>query len=57
MEIISIIEYLTFFTFYVTACVIVVSPSSPQLVNLPEPVTLDFLDAEVEDTNKEEVSA
>ena len=27
-----------------------------QLVNLPEPVTLDFLDAEVEDSNKEEVS-
>lgn len=26
-----------------------------QLVNLPEPVTLDFLDAEVEDSNKEEV--
>uniref|UniRef100_A0A3B4UQU5 Calcium voltage-gated channel auxiliary subunit alpha2delta 2 n=1 Tax=Seriola dumerili TaxID=41447 RepID=A0A3B4UQU5_SERDU len=26
----------------------------PKLVNLPEPVTLDFLDAEVEDTNKEE---
>lgn len=28
-----------------------------QLVNLPEPVTLDFLDAEVEDSNKEEVSS
>uniref|UniRef100_A0A3B5AWM9 Voltage-dependent calcium channel subunit alpha-2/delta-2-like n=1 Tax=Stegastes partitus TaxID=144197 RepID=A0A3B5AWM9_9TELE len=28
----------------------------PKLVNLPEPVTLDFLDAEVEDSNKEEVS-
>uniref|UniRef100_A0A3B4UQB1 Calcium voltage-gated channel auxiliary subunit alpha2delta 2 n=1 Tax=Seriola dumerili TaxID=41447 RepID=A0A3B4UQB1_SERDU len=27
----------------------------PKLVNLPEPVTLDFLDAEVEDTNKEEI--
>lgn len=27
-----------------------------QLVNLPEPVTLDFLDAEVEDSSKEEVS-
>uniref|UniRef100_A0A4W6DI81 Calcium voltage-gated channel auxiliary subunit alpha2delta 2 n=1 Tax=Lates calcarifer TaxID=8187 RepID=A0A4W6DI81_LATCA len=27
----------------------------PKLVNLPEPVTLDFLDAEVEDGNKEEV--
>ncbi|KAF3689905.1 Voltage-dependent calcium channel subunit alpha-2/delta-2 [Channa argus] len=26
----------------------------PKLVNLPEPVTLDFLDAEVEDSNKEE---
>uniref|UniRef100_A0A3P9IKW8 Calcium channel, voltage-dependent, alpha 2/delta subunit 2b n=1 Tax=Oryzias latipes TaxID=8090 RepID=A0A3P9IKW8_ORYLA len=26
-----------------------------QLVNLPEPVTLDFLDAEVEDSNKEEI--
>lgn len=26
-----------------------------QLVNLPEPVTLDFLDAEVEDSSKEEV--
>lgn len=25
-------------------------------MNLPEPVTLDFLDAEVEDSNKEEVS-
>lgn len=29
---------------------------SHQLVNLPEPVTLDLLDAEVEDSNKEEVS-
>uniref|UniRef100_A0A671YIM9 Calcium voltage-gated channel auxiliary subunit alpha2delta 2 n=1 Tax=Sparus aurata TaxID=8175 RepID=A0A671YIM9_SPAAU len=29
----------------------------PKLVNLPEPVTLDFLDAEVEDSNKEEVSS
>ncbi|XP_067361324.1 voltage-dependent calcium channel subunit alpha-2/delta-2-like isoform X6 [Channa argus] len=27
----------------------------PKLVNLPEPVTLDFLDAEVEDSNKEEI--
>ncbi|KAG7244613.1 hypothetical protein INR49_029632 [Caranx melampygus] len=27
----------------------------PKLVNLPEPVTLDFLDAEVEDNNKEEI--
>uniref|UniRef100_A0A669DKJ2 Calcium channel, voltage-dependent, alpha 2/delta subunit 2b n=1 Tax=Oreochromis niloticus TaxID=8128 RepID=A0A669DKJ2_ORENI len=27
----------------------------PKLVNLPEPVTLDFLDAELEDSNKEEV--
>ncbi|XP_054640519.1 voltage-dependent calcium channel subunit alpha-2/delta-2b isoform X2 [Dunckerocampus dactyliophorus] len=27
----------------------------PKLVNLPEPVTLDFLDAEVEDRNKEEI--
>uniref|UniRef100_A0A3Q4GG36 Calcium channel, voltage-dependent, alpha 2/delta subunit 2b n=1 Tax=Neolamprologus brichardi TaxID=32507 RepID=A0A3Q4GG36_NEOBR len=26
----------------------------PKLVNLPEPVTLDFLDAELEDSNKEE---
>lgn len=26
-------------------------------MNLPEPVTLDFLDAEVEDSNKEEVSS
>ncbi|TWW62056.1 Voltage-dependent calcium channel subunit alpha-2/delta-2 [Takifugu flavidus] len=26
----------------------------PKLVNLPEPVTLDFLDAEVEDSSKEE---
>lgn len=31
--------------------------SLSQLVNLPEPVTLDFLDAEVEDSNKEEVSS
>uniref|UniRef100_A0A8C6TA89 Calcium channel, voltage-dependent, alpha 2/delta subunit 2b n=1 Tax=Neogobius melanostomus TaxID=47308 RepID=A0A8C6TA89_9GOBI len=29
--------------------------SSLCLVNLPEPVTLDFLDAEVEDSNKEEI--
>uniref|UniRef100_A0A3Q2PN33 Calcium voltage-gated channel auxiliary subunit alpha2delta 2 n=1 Tax=Fundulus heteroclitus TaxID=8078 RepID=A0A3Q2PN33_FUNHE len=29
----------------------------PKPVNLPEPVTLDFLDAEVEDSNKEEVSS
>lgn len=27
----------------------------PKLVNLPEPVTLDFLDAELEDSNKEEI--
>ncbi|XP_078104735.1 voltage-dependent calcium channel subunit alpha-2/delta-2-like [Sander vitreus] len=27
----------------------------PKPVNLPEPVTLDFLDAEVEDSNKEEI--
>uniref|UniRef100_A0A3Q3XI14 VWFA domain-containing protein n=1 Tax=Mola mola TaxID=94237 RepID=A0A3Q3XI14_MOLML len=27
----------------------------PKLVNLPEPVTLDFLDAEVEDSSKEEI--
>uniref|UniRef100_A0A3Q2E6G3 Calcium channel, voltage-dependent, alpha 2/delta subunit 2b n=1 Tax=Cyprinodon variegatus TaxID=28743 RepID=A0A3Q2E6G3_CYPVA len=27
----------------------------PKPVNLPEPVTLDFLDAEVEDANKEEI--
>ncbi|XP_037106698.1 voltage-dependent calcium channel subunit alpha-2/delta-2-like [Syngnathus acus] len=27
----------------------------PKLVHLPEPVTLDFLDAEVEDSNKEEI--
>lgn len=26
-----------------------------QVVDLPEPVTLDFLDAEVEDSNKQEV--
>ncbi|KAM4587391.1 voltage-dependent calcium channel subunit alpha-2/delta-2-like isoform 1-T1 [Odontesthes bonariensis] len=31
------------------------SLNSSQLVNLPEPVTLDFLDAEVEDSNKEEI--
>lgn len=30
--------------------------ASSQLVNFLEPVTLDFLDAEVEDVNKEEVS-
>uniref|UniRef100_A0A8C9WH64 Calcium voltage-gated channel auxiliary subunit alpha2delta 2 n=1 Tax=Scleropages formosus TaxID=113540 RepID=A0A8C9WH64_SCLFO len=27
----------------------------PKMVNLPEPVTLDFLDAELEDVNKQEV--
>uniref|UniRef100_A0AAQ5Y2F4 VWFA domain-containing protein n=1 Tax=Amphiprion ocellaris TaxID=80972 RepID=A0AAQ5Y2F4_AMPOC len=30
-------------------------PKVSYLVNLPEPVTLDFLDAEVEDSNKEEI--
>lgn len=30
-------------------------PASPQTTNFREPVTLDFLDAELEDENKEEV--
>lgn len=29
--------------------------SSAQIINFREPVTLDFLDAELEDNNKEEV--
>lgn len=30
-------------------------PLCPQIINFREPVTLDFLDAELEDENKEEV--
>ena len=46
-----------FSLFYIYVYVNVFFPFDPsQLVNLPEPVTLDFLDAEVEDSNKEEVS-
>jgi methionine-rich copper-binding protein CopC len=31
-------------------------PGLPQTINFREPVTLDFLDAELEDENKEEVT-
>lgn len=37
------------------ACSSLLLPLSVQIINFREPVTLDFLDAELEDGNKEEV--